>query len=380
MQFTFTEEQLELRKSARRFLDTASSPERVRAAMATDRGYDPAVWSRISDELGWPALTIPEADGGIGLGPVELTALFEETGRALLCAPLMSTVALGANALIVAGTEAQRGAHLPAIAEGRTTVALAHIGASGRWDAAGIDVVARTRGSGFTLSGAARHVIDGHTAELLVVAARAPGSAGREGVGLFLVPASTPGVVRAHLPTMDQTRRLAEVTFTDVAVPAEAVMIEPVDGWPALQRILDLAIIALAAEQVGGAEACLDMAVDYAKTRVQFGRPIGSFQAIKHKCADMLTLVESARSAAYGAACAAAVGDAELHLMAATAKAYCSEAYMACAAENIQVHGGIGFTWEHDAHLHFKRARASETLFGAPSFHRDTVAREIGLI
>jgi alkylation response protein AidB-like acyl-CoA dehydrogenase len=379
MQFAFTEEQQQLRAGARRFLAAASPPSRVRAAMATERGYDRELWERIAGELGWPALAIPEAYGGIGAGHVELVAVMEEVGRALLCAPLFSTVCLGAGALLVAGDVAHRQRWLPGIAEGETLATLAHTEASGRCDAAGITATARRDGGDYLLSGAKRFVVDGHVADLIVVAVRAPETAGAEGVSLFAVPATAPGVTRRLLPTMDATRKLAEIRLDDVRVPASDRLGDEGAGWPALERILDLAGVALAAEQVGGAEACLDMAVDYANTRTQFGRAIGSFQAIKHKCADMLVHVESARSACCGAGCAAAEDDPELAALAPMAKAYCSDAYFACAAENIQIHGGIGFTWEHDAHLYFKRARSSEALLGDPAYHRERLAQRIGL-
>ena len=221
------------------------------------------------------------------------------------------------------------------------------------------------------LDGTKMYVLDGHTADLLVVAART-GS----GVSLFTVEADAAGLTRTPLSTMDQTRKQAKLTFDGVEA---ALLGAEGGGWPVLERVLDLAAVALAAEQVGGAQMCLDMAVEYAKVRVQFGRPIGSFQAIKHKCADMLLQVESAKSAAYYAGwCAAEMND-ELPQVASMAKSYCSEAYFHAAAENIQIHGGIGFTWEHPAHLYFKRAKSSELLFGDPTYHRELLAQRIGI-
>jgi len=379
MDFAFTEEQEALRRTARRFLEACSSPERVRAAMQTERGYDPSIWQRVCQELGWPALTIPEAHGGAGLSYIELVAVMEEMGRALFCSPFFATICLAANALLLAGSEAQREAHLPGIAAGETLAALAFTEASGRWDAGAVEAVASRDGGDYLLSGHKTFVIDGHIADLLIIAARAPGTSGEQGISLFLVPAAASGVSRRPLPTMDMTRKQAEIRLDRARVPASAVLGGEGLGWGVLQRVLDLACIALSAEQVGGMERCLTMAVDYAKVRVQFGRPIGSFQAIKHKCADMLVVTESSRSASYAAGWAAAAGDPELPLLAALAKAYCSEAYYRCAAENIQVHGGIGFTWEHEAHLYFKRARASQALFGDPAYHREIVARHMGL-
>jgi alkylation response protein AidB-like acyl-CoA dehydrogenase len=362
---------------ARRFLEEHSSSARVRAAMATDRGFDPEVWQRIGGELGWTAMIVPEAYGGFGFTYVELIAVMEEMGRALLCAPFFSSICLAANALLVAGDEAQKEAHLPGIASGDTRAALAWMEPNGRFDAGGIAAVARPDGADFLLSGTKTFVIDGHTADLLIVAARTPGSSGEHGIGLFLVPADAPGIDRRPLPTMDQTRKQAELVLSSVRVPASDRLSG--DGWAALSRTLELAAIALAAEQAGGAQRCLELAVDYAKVRIQFGRPIGSFQAIKHMCADMLLQVESARSAAWYAGWAAAHGGEALSIVAPMARAWCSDAYFHCAAESIQIHGGIGFTWEHDAHLYFKRARASAMLLGDSSLHCERLAQAIGL-
>jgi alkylation response protein AidB-like acyl-CoA dehydrogenase len=377
--FAFTQEQEELRSAARGFLADHSSSEQVRRAMESELGYDPEVWKRIASELGWPAVAIPEAYDGLGLGAVELTALMEEMGRVLLCAPFFSSVCLAGNALLSAGSEEQKREFLPAIAEGRTLATVAWTGPSGAPGAAGIAATVRRQGDEFVLRGAWRFVLDGLGADLLVVAARRAGSAGEEGVSLFALPSDTPGVDRCALPTMDPTRRLAEVTLRDVRVPASALMGEEGEGWRPLGQALDGAAVALAAEQVGGAQTCLDLSVAYAKERVQFGRPIGSFQAIKHKCADMMVAVESARSASYYAACVAADDAENLPVAASLAKAACSDAYFRCAAESIQIHGGVGFSWEYDVHLYFKRARSTEIFLGDPAYHRERVARHVGL-
>lgn len=377
MRFAFTEEQEELRSQARAFLAEHSSSEHVRKAMATAEGYDPALWQRIGAELGWTSVIVPEEYGGIGLTHVELVALLEEMGAVLLCAPFFSTVCLGANALLVAGTEAQKQEHLPAIAEGSRTATLAYLEKNGRFDASGIEATFCRDGSDYVLDGAKSYVLDGHTAELLIVAARAAGSSGDAGVSLFAVPAEAPGLARTPYTTMDQTRKQAGIRLEGVRVSNEALMGEEGAGAPALSRTLDLAAVALSAEQVGGAQRCLDMAVQYAKERIQFGKPIGTFQAIKHKCADMMVQVESARSASYYAGWAASVQDAELPVLASLAKAYASDAYFHCAADNLQIHGGVGFTWEYDVQLHFKRAKSSEVLLGDPAYHREKVARHI---
>jgi alkylation response protein AidB-like acyl-CoA dehydrogenase len=289
-------------------------------------------------------------------------------------------VCLAANALLVAGNEEQKQRYLPGIAEGTTRASLAYSGVSGDWSGATVAVTALASAEEYRLQGTTSFVVDGHCADLLVVAARSEGSAGNEGISLFLVPTDAAGLERRVLPTMDQTRRLAEITLNDVCVPASSRMGAEGEAWPLLSRTLDLAAIALAAEQVGGAQRCLDLAVAYAKERQQFGRAIGSFQAIKHKCADMMVKVESARSAAYYAGCCVAEGnEAELDTVAPLAKAYCSDAYFQCAADCIQIHGGVGFTWEYDIHLYFKRAKSSESLLGDAAFHRELLAQRIDL-
>jgi len=377
--FAFTEEQEELREAARGFLADHSSCEQVRLAMESELGWDREVWKRIASELGWPAVAIPEEYGGLGLGQVELVALLEVMGESLLCAPFFSSVCLAANTLRLAGSEEQKNEHLSAIAEGRSLATLAWVEPAGDWGADGIEALARREGEGFALSGTKRYVLDGHCADLLIVAARRDGSAGDEGVSLFALPAGTPGVTCTPLPTMDQTRRQAEIVLDNVLVPASALLGEEGRGWPALRKTLDLAAVALAAEQVGGAQRCLDLSVAYACEREQFGRPIGSFQAIKHKCADMMVAVESARSAAYYAACVAEEDGENLSVVASLAQAACSDAFFRCAADSLQVHGGVGFTWEYDVHLYFKRARASEVFLGDASYHRERVASGIGL-
>jgi alkylation response protein AidB-like acyl-CoA dehydrogenase len=358
MQLAFTEEQEELRRSARAFLAEHSSSERVRAAMASELGWDADAWKRIGAELGWTAVAIPESHGGVGLGFVELVGLLEEMGETLLCAPFFSTVCLAAPALLAAADSAAAREWLPAIAEGRATATLVADG-----------VTATKRGSGFALDGAARLVLDGHAAELLVIAAR-----NGAGTSLFAVPASARGVERRAHTTMDATRRFAAVTLSGVEVGADALLGAEGEGAAALERALDQARVALAAEQTGGAQRCLDLSVAYAQERVQFGRAIGSFQAIKHKCADMMVAVESSRSASYWAGCVAAEDGAELPRAASLAKAWASESYFRCAADALQIYGGVGFTWEYDVHLHLKRARSMESFLGTPAWHRERVA------
>ena len=325
MNFAFSEEQDELRKSVRRFLDEKSPVTEVRRLMETTEGYDAAVWKQMGEQLGLQGLAIPEEFGGSGYGYVELGVIFEEMGRSLLCAPFFSTVALAANALLASGDKAAQAKYLPGIAAGSTIATVAFTEANGKWSA---------------------------------------------------VDKGAAGLTMQALSTMDQTRKQAKVTLSNT--PGTLVGAAG-SGWATLTKMLDKAAIALAAEQVGGAQKVLDMSVEYAKVRVQFGRPIGSFQAIKHKCADMLLEVESAKSAAYYAMWAASEDNDEVPVVASLAKAYCSDAYFHAAAENIQIHGGIGFTWEHDAHLYFKRAKTSELLLGDPTYHRELLAQRIGI-
>ncbi len=369
MNFAFTEEQEELRSIVRSFLQDKSSEAAVREQMETETGYDPKVWTQMAEQLGLQSLIVPEEHGGQGFGFVELVVVLEEMGRALLCAPFFSTV-MATNALMLSGNDEAKGAFLPQIASGEIVATVAVTEPNGRWDLEGVEMTASGTGDGITLSGEKMYVLDGHTADLIVVAARQDGA-----VHLFTVAGDAQGLTREALSTMDQTRKQARLTFD--SVPAQHLA-DTADG-SMLSTLMDLTAVALAAEQVGGAQMTLEMAVQYAKDRVQFGRPIGSFQAIKHKCADMLLEVESAKSAAYYAGwCASEVND-ELASVASLAKAYCSEAYFHCASENIQIHGGIGFTWEHPAHLYFKRAKSSELLFGDPSYHRELLAQRIGL-
>ncbi|MEO8267145.1 MAG: acyl-CoA dehydrogenase family protein [Ilumatobacteraceae bacterium] len=371
MNFAFTEEQDELRKTVRAFLEAKSPEAAVREQMETENGFDPAVWSQMSEQMGLQGLHIPEEYGGSGYSYIELGIVLEEMGRALLCAPFFSSVVLAANTLLHSGDDNAKKTHLPGIASGETIATLAFTEPSGKWDEAGITMQASGSGGDFTLNGTKMFVLDGHTAGLILVAARTA-----KGVSLFAVDGSATGLTRTALSTMDQTRKQAKLEFADT--PATLIGVDG-DGWKVLSTVLDLAAVGLAAEQVGGAQKVLEMAVEYAKVRVQFGRPIGSFQAIKHKCADMLLEVESAKSAAYyGMWCAAELND-ELPSVASLAKAYCSEAYFHATAENIQIHGGIGFTWEHPAHLYFKRAKSSELLFGDPTYHRELLAQRIGI-
>jgi alkylation response protein AidB-like acyl-CoA dehydrogenase len=374
--FAFSEEQDQLRDAVRRFLETKSPSSEVRRLMETTEGYDPAVWNQMANELGLQSIHIPEEYGGQGFTFVELAIVLEEMGRVLLCAPYFSSVVLAADAIMNAGTKEQQADLLPGIASGETIATLAFTEPNGKWDASGIEMVATGSGDSYTLNGTKMFVIDGHTANLVVVAARTGGSSGEDGISFFAVDGDAAGLTRTALSTMDQTRKQARLDFENVSARPIG---DAGSAWPALSKTLDQAAVGLANEMVGGAQKVLEMSVEYAKVRVQFGRPIGSFQAIKHKCADMLLEVESGKSAAYYAAWAAAEDNEELPVAASLAKAYCSDAYFHSAAENIQIHGGIGFTWEHDAHLYFKRAKSSEILLGDATYHRELLAQRIGI-
>jgi alkylation response protein AidB-like acyl-CoA dehydrogenase len=367
--FSFNEDQQHLRASVRRFLDHYSSEADVRRLMHTDQGFDPAVWSRMANELGLQGLIIPEEYGGSGASWVELGIVLEEMGRSLLCAPFFSTIVLAATTVLASGDVRAMRAELPGIANGSTIATLALIEESGLWTEHGIELPASKEEEGYVLNGRKSYVLDGFVADLFIVPARTP-----DGVTLFLVRGDALGLTRSPLKTLDLTRKLAVVEFVDV--PAE-VLGPAGKGWDVLERALDLASIGLAAEQVGVAQAALDMAVEYAKVRIQFGRAIGSFQAIKHKCADVLMEVESARSAAYYALGAASQPTEELPATASLAKAFCSDASVLATHENIQIHGGIGFTWELAAHLYYKRAKSMELYLGDPIYHRERLIRHI---
>jgi alkylation response protein AidB-like acyl-CoA dehydrogenase len=371
MNFGFSEEQEELRKMVKRFLDEKSPESEVRRLMATPEGYDPAVWRQMADELALQGLGIAEEFGGQGYGPVELYVVFEEMGANLFCSPYFSTVALAANAVAFVGSEADQATYLPGMASGETIATVALTDDTGDWNLNTTSTTAKKSGDGWVVTGVRNYVTDGNLASVIFVPATTD-----QGLSLFAVQGDASGVARESLPTMDQTRKQSRIELNDA--PATLVGAEGA-AMEGLETTMQVAVAALAAEQVGGAQRVLNNAVEYAKNRVQFGRPIGSFQAIKHKCADMLLDVESAKSAAYYAAWAAQERNDELPIAASLAKSFCSEAYFHCAAENIQIHGGIGFTWEHHAHLYFKRAKSSELFLGDPAYHRELLAQQLGI-
>jgi alkylation response protein AidB-like acyl-CoA dehydrogenase len=369
--FAFSTEQEDLRAMVRSFLADRSGEPEVRRLMETEAGFDPAVWKQMGEDLGILGLAIPEEYGGGGCGFAEVGVVLEETGRALLCAPYFSSVVLAATTVLHSGDNAAKKDYLPGLASGRLRGTLALSEDTGRWDEPGISLRAARAGEGWRLAGHKNFVLDGHTADLILVAARGDG-----GVSLFAAEATAPGLTASALSTIDMTRKQARLEFS--GVPARLIGAEGY-AWPVVSRALDAAAAGLAAEQAGGASRVLEMAVEHAKLRYQFGRPIGSFQAVKHKCADMLVKVETAKSAAYHALWSACEPDDEFAGAASLAKAYCSDAYVHCAAENIQLHGGVGFTWEHPAQLYFRRAKSSQLLFGDPAYHRELLAQRIGI-
>ena len=368
MKFSFTDEQQEFRTVVRRFLEDTSPTTEVRRLMQTAEGYDADVWRRLSGELGLTAVHIPEAYGGQGFGIGELAITVEEMGRALLCAPYFASTVLAATAILKAGSEAQKQALLPDIASGRTIAAFAFTEENGRWDAGGVGATATASGGGYRINGVKSFVLDGHTAGLVVVVARQPGSVGSDGLSLFTVRGDAPGLDRRSLEAMDPTRKLARLAFSNVE--ADLLGTEGQARGP-LAQTLDIARICLTNEMVGGAERLRQSAIEFANLRYQFGRPISSFQSLKHKAADMLLDVELAKSAAYYAAAAADDGDDDLPAIASLAKAAASDAYMQTAIHTVQIHGGIGFTWDNDTHLWFKRAKSSEAFLGSAAEHRE---------
>jgi alkylation response protein AidB-like acyl-CoA dehydrogenase len=375
MDIGFTDEQELLRETARKFLDAECDTKFVRERMATAEAVTAAFWAKLAEQ-GWLGILYPEEAGGSGLGLVDLVVLMEEMGRRVMPGPYFSTVLLGGAAIAEAGGAAQRAEWLPRIAAGEKKAALAWTEPALRWDAAGVALPARETGGGFILSGTKLFVGDAHLADILVVAARTrDGSTMEDGVTLFLVPRTAPGVAVAALPTIDETRKTCEVRFDNVVVPGAALLGELHAGWAPLSRVVARATVALCAEMCGAAQQVLDMTVEYAKLRVAFGRPIGSYQGVKHQAADMLVALENARSLTYYAAWAFDEGEPDADTAVSMAKAAASDMARKVAGTGIQLHGGIGMTWEHDLQLYYKRARASEVALGDAHWHRERVAR-----
>ena len=382
MDFGFSEDQELLRDSARKFLDTECPTTFVRKMMEDDSAHATELWKKAAG-LGWMGILIPEEYGGIGGSFLDLVVVLEEMGKSLMPGPFLATVLLGSTAVTVGGSDDHKAAILPKVTAGELLMTVAQAEKSGRYDAGGITMPATARGGAFVLSGEKLFVPDAHVADQLVVAARtgSSGSLGspEEGVTLFLVDAKSPGVKITQLKTVDMTRRQCHVAFHDVRVAGSQVIGEVGKGWPILRRVLAQATAGLCTEMVGTGQQALDMAVEYAKERVQFGKPIGSFQAVKHKCVDMMVQVENARSLTYYAAWTVDENVDEAAQAVPMAKAYCSDMCKTVTSEAIQVHGGIGFTWEHDMHLFYRRGLASEAAFGSAPTHREVVAQTLDL-
>lgn len=363
---SLTEEQADLTRTVRSVLDRTSGPAHVGAAIDSPRGYDEKLWSVLCEQVGVAALAIPERFGGLGAGVRELQVVAEELGRGLTPSPLLGST-LAAHALLASGDDAAGARLLPGLADGTSTASLGWVDATGRWDPATSAFTARADGERYTVDGTASYVLDGEFAQTVLVAAAYEG-----GIGLFEVIDEVRG---EHCPTMDQTRRLATVALSE----ARARRIGAGDFRDGLAHVRDVACAVVAAEQAGAAAQALALTVEYSKNRVQFGRPIGGFQALKHRMANLHVLVESARSASAAAGEALDADSADAPRAALTAKVYCSDAFSAVAAEMIQLHGGIAITWEHDAHLYFKRAHSSSQLFGQPHEHVARLSEMLGL-
>jgi alkylation response protein AidB-like acyl-CoA dehydrogenase len=368
--FTISDEHARFADNLRRYFADRHPVSEARRLFDSPEGYERTAWRNLADELGAPGLAVPERHGGSGFGYEELAMVFEAAGECLASLPLLSTCGLATPALVESGDEPAQQKYLPRIAAGELVATLALTQGASGLDEGATEVTAERHGERYELSGEARFVIDGATADLVLVPAMTDA-----GLSLFAVDAPDETLTATPLVTLDLTRRQADLIFDRTP----AALVGPAGGAEKfLLHCLRLAVVLLASEQIGGAGRVLEMSSEYAKVRYQFGRPIGSFQAIKHKCADMLVQVETARSAAYYARKAAADPE-ELPVAASLAKAYCSDAYFFCAAQNIQVQGGIGFTWDHDAHLYFRRAKSASMLLGTASYHRLSLARQVGM-
>ncbi|HEV2861730.1 MAG TPA: acyl-CoA dehydrogenase family protein [Pyrinomonadaceae bacterium] len=370
MDFDLSKPQKLLKETARALLARECGPGRVRELMETETAHDEGLWRALAEQ-GWTGLTVPEEQGGLGLGLVEMAAVAEEMGRACLPGAFLSTL-LAAALFERAGSAQQRAKFLEPIAAGemKASVALLEEGAS--WDVDAVKLTATRGGGRFKVTGRKLFVADAGVADVLVCVAR-------DGEGFALLPfeRGAEGVKVRATPSMDATRKLYEVSFENASLAEADALGADGDARGALRAALEVATAVLCAEMVGGMQWVLDTTVEYAKTRQQFGRPVGSFQAVQHMCADMLLMTESARSAAYYAAWALTENDPSASTAVSVAKAYCSDAFREVANRGVQVHGGIGFTWEHDLQLYYKRSKSSETLFGDATFHRERIARSV---
>jgi alkylation response protein AidB-like acyl-CoA dehydrogenase len=370
MDFAFTSDQQLLKNSARAFLDEQCKPATVRLLWADPRGESEAMWKEMA-QLGWLGLALPEAHGGSALGMVETAILLEELGRATYPGPYLTTALVG-SAIDLAGTDAQKNRWLPAICAGGARGALALLDGELSWAPDAIATRAEKTNTGWKLSGAKPFVAWAHLADVILVPAR-----GAEGLTLFLVDPGAAGFTQTPVTGMDLATRWVNLTLDGVPVGAEAVLGVPGQGQALFETLLRMGAVGAAAEMLGAARRCLDMAVEYAKVREQFGQPIGSFQAIRHKCAEMLLEVENSHAAVYYAAWALDAKAEDADLAASVAKSYVGDAARKVCGEAIQVHGGIGFTWEYDLHLYFKRAKALEVQYGDADYHRELITSRV---
>ena len=374
MDLGLNEAQQMLRNSAREFLETECPDTYVRAMEEDERGFTPEMWQQLAEQ-GWLGLTFPEQYGGVGMSFVELSLLLEEMGRVLLPGPYFSTVVMAGLCVLEAGSEEQKQEYLTRIAEGGLIMTLALTEPSARWDALGVQTTATATSDGFTINGTKLFVPNAHVSDHIIVAART--GEGEQDVSLFIVGRDTPGVHQTLLKTIASDRQ-SEVVFNNVSVPSSALLGGLNQGWSAIEKVLEWGAVGKCAEMVGGGQQVLDMTVEYAKQRVQFGRPIGSFQAIQHHCANMATDVEGSRYITYQAAWRLSEGlPSEREV--AMAKAWVNDAYRRVCALGHQCHGAIGFTKEHNMQLYSRRAKAAELMFGDSDLHLETVAKSIGL-
>ncbi|MDQ6760641.1 MAG: acyl-CoA/acyl-ACP dehydrogenase [Acidobacteriota bacterium] len=371
MQFGLSDTQQTLKTTARKFLATECPMPDVRKLSESDHAFDPGLWRKIADQ-GWTGILFDEQYGGSGMSMVDMAAVLEEMGRALTPGPYLSTALLAGSAIDRAGTDAAKQKYLPQLSSGDTKATLALLEEHASWSPHDVRMIAKHGSSGYALSGSKLFVPDAGVADLLICAAKV----GQE-LAVFAVPAKTSGVAIERMPGIDTTRPLYAVKFENVVVPEENLLARGERAHTALHYALNVATTGLVAEMVGGMQRLLDITVEYAKTRKQFGKPIGQFQAVQHQCADMLVFTESSRSAAYYAAWALSEGGADANTAVSVAKAYASDAYREVGNRAIQVHGGMGFTWENDIHLFYRRAKASEIAFGDATWHRERVAKSV---
>jgi alkylation response protein AidB-like acyl-CoA dehydrogenase len=374
MNFELDEEQIMLKTSARDFLEKECPKTLVREMMEDEKGYSPELWKKMAG-LGWLGLSFPEEYGGAGFTFLDLAVLLEECGRALVPAPIIPTVVLAGHTILAAGTEEQKQEILPGIVEGNLIVTLAMMETNGSIDASGMTVKAEQSGDNYTINGIKLFVPDAHVADYLLCVVRTTDGANKEdGITLFLVDAKSEGIQVEVLKTMTG-EKLCEVAFNNVSVPAKNIIGEKDKGWPIVQKMMNEASVAESAWMTGGARWALETTIDYAKERIAFSKPIGSFQAIQHKLADIALEVEGATAITYYAAWAISENEPDIPIAASMAKAWCSETYKHATYDGVQIHGGIGFTWDHDMHLYFKKAKSSEVAYGDPDYHREMVAR-----